>query len=545
MLVNTLLVTMVNRGRLLAALVGMVLIYEATALTCVKCKDTETDQTCGPATGKTPAACTDPQDTCYMRNNGNKVERGCMKEDFPTGGQQPTCPTTEGESCMSCSVDGCNSAAWVKCHKCEETVNTCANEQQAAEATFCTKYVTADQCYAKVNEDKVSRGCKSDLPAAPNDGCANNKYCNVCSGNGCNSLSGEKLKDFQKCLVCTSTAANCVDGTAVAEECGVLDDTCFTRLQGNVLERGCLSTLVAADQTKCKDAQDATCMTCTDSAGCNKQNWLKCHQCKETDVLTCAEAQTDDKAQFCKTYKDANQCYERLESGKVVRGCETDLATNENPCKDNTECRQCAVNACNKESAATLLNTDRCLQCTTSADADGSCLLGTAASQPCAKESAKKCYAKTDAAGVLKRGCQGDLTAAEVTACTGKTCELCETDKCSKVFPTDRLRCYQCKSDSDKACSDHLTGEAKSSYCKVYKTDGDKCYARIVDNVFERGCESNLKEEACKGLGERECATCNTENCNQVSEERLKNSAGQKAVSSILVAIAMTLIIFK
>ncbi|XP_065075658.1 proprotein convertase subtilisin/kexin type 5-like [Ochlerotatus camptorhynchus] len=532
---------MVNRSWLLTALVGMVLIYEATAINCIICADTDTDQTCAQGTGKTPSSCTNTDDVCYMRNNGNKIERGCLK-DLPVA-DQSNCAAVEGQSCMTCPADGCNSATWVKCHKCVETTNTCTNEQELTGASVCSKYVKEDQCYAKVDGNEVTRGCKSDLPAT-NDGCTNNKYCDVCSGDGCNSLSGEKLRTFPKCLICKSTDAKCIDASSPAVECDKRDDTCFTRLQANVLERGCLSTLTIADQNKCKDDQDATCLACTDAEACNKQNWLMCHQCKETDAATCAEVQTDDKAQFCKTYKDGNQCYERLESTKIVRGCVTDLAINENPCKDNTECRQCPANACNKEAAATLLNTDRCIQCSTSVDADGSCLSGKAASQPCAKPSEKKCYAKTDTEGVLTRGCQGDLTADEIKACTGKMCEICEAEKCTKIFPTDRLRCYQCNSGSDKTCSDQLTGEPKSNYCKVYKA-GDQCYARIVNNVFERGCQSDLKAAACDGLGGKECTTCTTENCNQVSEDRLKNSAGQKAASSILVASAVALIIFK
>lgn len=533
--------TMVNRSWLATALVGLVLIYEATALKCITCADTVTDKTCSQGTGQTPVDCIDVTDVCYMRNNAGNIERGCLKQ-LPEP-DQLACSAEEGQACMKCSVDSCNNAAWMKCHKCEDTVSTCANEQVLTGATLCSKYTKEEHCYAKVDGTKVNRGCKSDLPAT-NDGCTNNKFCDVCSGAGCNSLSGDTLKTFPKCLVCKSTDANCVLGTTAAVECDKRDDTCFSRVQDNVLERGCLSTLTTADQGKCSDDKDATCLHCTGAEGCNNQKWLQCHQCKETVTATCAGLQTDDKAQFCKSNTEGKQCYERLESNKVVRGCESDLAENANPCKDNTECRQCAANACNKEAGTTLLNTDRCLQCRTNLDADGKCLLGEADSQPCAKPSEKKCYRKTDAEGVLHRGCQGDLTAEEVKACTSKTCEICEADKCTKVFPTGRLRCYQCKSGADKTCSNELSGDPKSNYCQVYKAD-DQCYARIVNNAFERGCQSDLKAAACNGLTEKECKACSTENCNQVSEERLKNSAGQKAVSSILIATVVAFVVFK
>lgn len=532
---------MVNRSWLLTALVGMVLIFEATALKCITCKDTDADLSCSLVTSQTPVDCTEATDVCYMRNNAGKIERGCLK-DLPVL-DQPDCVAEEGQACMTCSADSCNNAPWAKCQKCAETDTTCATEKVLTDATFCSKYVKEEQCYAKVNGDasKVTRGCKSDL-SATDDSCTGNKFCEVCSGDGCNSQSGTTLFTFPKCLVCKSTEENCVTATLSSVECDKRDDTCFTRVQANVLERGCLSTLTAADQGKCKTDNDATCLHCTGKDGCNDQKWLQCHQCKETATATCTEAQTDDKAQFCKSHKEGNQCYELLESNKVVRGCESDLA--ENPCKDNQECRKCATNACNKEAGSTLLNSDRCPQCSTSTDPDGNCLLGKTETHPCIKQSEKKCYTKTDADGVLHRGCQGDLTADEIKACTGKTCEICEADKCSKIFPEGRLRCYQCNSTSDKTCVNELSGEPMSSYCQVYKAD-DQCYSRIADNTFGRGCQSDLKAEACKGLDAKQCKSCATANCNNVSEEKLKNSAGQKAVSSILIATVVAFVVFK
>lgn len=533
---------MVSRSLLLTTLVASILICESAALSCLKCKDTDTDQTCSLGTGAATACTATDETMCYMRNNAGKIERGCMK-DLEVA-QQTACQLTGGQSCASCTGDSCNKDPWLKCHVCDGEAEACTKTQDATGAALCPLFTKADQCFAKVDGKKVTRGCQSNL--LPTDDCATNKLCYLCTVNGCNSLSDDALKTFPKCLTCNSLDAKCDDGTATAAECPKQDDVCYSRVHEKALHRGCLSTLVEADQTKCKDAADATCQTCTDEDGCNKQSWLKCHQCKQTDVATCAEVQTVDKAEFCPAYKDGNHCYERLETGNVVRGCETDLPKAESPCKDNRECRVCTEDACNKEAAATLQNQDRCLQCSTSVDAEKSCLLGTEASQPCAKVSEKKCYSKTDSDGVLKRGCQGDLTANEVTACTGKTCAICENEGCNNaVFPTDRLRCYQCKTtEADKSCSEQLTGVPKSSYCTLYK-DGDQCYSRISGGVFERGCQSTLKAAACEGLTAKECQVCATENCNSVSETRLKNSAGQKAISSVLVAAVVALVLFK
>lgn len=537
---------MFNRNWLLAALVGMVLICESTALLCLECADTDTDTACSLGTG-TPTPCTSPQETsCYLRNNDGKIERGCLTDLTATDPGE--CKTT-GAKCVSCTGDSCNNDPWLKCHECDGETAECTGAQAAATgAALCPLFAKADQCFAKADGNKVTRGCKSSLPAG-DDGCTDNEFCDYCNGNACNSMSGESLKVYTKCLMCKSQdGAKCEDGTAAAALCPNREDTCYSRVQDKVLERGCLSQLPEADQAKCKNEADSTCVTCSSEEGCNKQKWLKCHQCKEADTPKCAEEQTVDEAEFCKTHRETyNKCYERLENDKMVRGCENDLTTIGNACTGNSDCRTCQTNGCNREKASTLKTEDRCLQCTTSKDEDSTCLLGTASSTPCVKASEKKCYSKTDKDGVLTRGCFGDLTADEGLACTDKTCATCVNEGCNgKVFPTDRLRCYQCTTtDSDKTCSNQLTGEAKSSYCTLYK-DGDKCYSRISEGVFERGCQSNLKAaDPCDGLTAKQCLTCAGENCNGISEERLKNSAGQKAISSILVAAIVAFVVLK
>lgn len=537
-------IIMASRNWLLAALVGMILIYESTALTCLKCKDTETDASCVAAVG-TVSACTNTDDTlCYLRNNDGKIERGCLK-DLPVA-EQAECKEA-GAKCVSCAGDSCNNDRWMKCHVCDGETAACTGTQEAAGAALCPLFAKADQCYAKADENRVTRGCKSSLPAV-DDGCTGNKNCEFCSDDGCNKLSGEALKTYPKCLTCTSLSdAKCEDATAAADECPNREDTCYTRVQDNVLHRGCLSQLAEADQTKCKNDVDSTCKVCSDVEGCNKDIWLRCHQCKETEDAPCAEKQTVEKAAFCKNFRDPyNRCYERLESDKVVRGCENDLTTVGNACTGYPECRTCPENGCNSAEATTLKTENRCLQCSTSKDDDLTCLLGTALSTPCVKVSGKKCYSRTNNDGVLTRGCYGDLTANEVTACTGKTCATCEAEGCNgKVFPTDRLRCYQCKTtEADKSCSNQLTGEPKSSYCVLYK-DEDKCYSRISDGAFERGCQSNLKTAACEGLTAKECLLCSGENCNSISEERLKNSAGQKTISAIWLAVVAAFVVLK
>lgn len=529
---------------ILCAIVGAVLICgtNGAKINCVQCTSLNaTDCANGTVSAK---ECKVDDDSCYHRLNGVNVERGCLKDLLQP--DQEKCNNVTDLSCVTCRTAGCNKDKWLSCYTCDQTVKECAGEQMAngTAAVFCKQFKAGDTCYSKVDADKVSRGCASDLADVVAE-CTNFKYCESCEGNACNKLSSETLKTFTKCHRCKSTDAKCVNGTTEAVDCDKREDTCYTRIQNNLLERNCLSNLADAEQSTCKKEEDTTCVTCAGS-GCNKASWLQCHQCKEATVAACAEQQTiASSAQFCKNYKDGNKCYERIETGKVVRGCETDLGSTEEACKNNTQCRSCSVDGCNKEASSTLLTVDRCLQCTTTVDSNGNCLTGKASSQPCVKASETKCYSKVDNNGVLKRGCQGDLTADEIKACTGKTCAICKNEGCNNAkFPADRLRCYQCKTtETDKTCADQLSGESKSSYCKLYN-EKDQCYARITNGTFERGCQTDLgTTNACDGLDKKQCQLCSTENCNALSETKLKNSVGRSAASYTLVVFS-TLVMF-
>uniref|UniRef100_A0A8D8I2A7 (northern house mosquito) hypothetical protein n=1 Tax=Culex pipiens TaxID=7175 RepID=A0A8D8I2A7_CULPI len=508
---------------------------------CVQCKSSEdADGSCLMGT-KAEEICADPDGKCYSRIiAGGVLERGCRSA--LTAQEQTACT---GDQCNLCGDAGCNKGVFptdrLLCYQCESTTDaSCSNELTGdAKAGVCKIWKAEDKCYSRVTAAlNFERGCQSDLGDNANV-CDALNDCLECDGKNCNSLSEQKLKNRAKCLKCDSEDTSCVDATSeiVSANCDNVEDSCFVRVNNGKLERNCLQTLSEADQGKCKDTNDQSCVTCS-AQGCNVEKWIKCHQCKESSSSTCNAAQVDDNAQFCANYKVDNQCYERLESEKVVRGCANDLS--EAACTNNLECRTCAESACNKAAANSLKTNQRCLQCSTASDDGGLCLAGTAASQACKKESGGKCFNQVQADGQLKRGCQGELTAAEVTACTGDSCKICDTADCNTgLFPANRLKCYQCKSLADESCTNELQGADKSLYCKLYVAQ-DKCYSRDAnDKEFERGCQSDLglNVEACKDLDEKHCKTCDEPDCNAISKIKL-NGAGAIALNVVLVVVA-------
>lgn len=510
------------------------------ATNCVQCKsDDVADGSSCLAGTKEATNCDNPDGKCFSRIiEGGILERGCGSVLSDT--EQTSCT---GSLCQLCSAADCNKPVFpvgrLGCYQCEKTADAdCANELTGdAKAGICQKYVEDDKCYSRVLEDSTfERGCQSDKDENVCNGLTD---CLECSNSNCNGLSEDKLKSWSKCLQCDTDDDACVNATVSASTCSEEGDSCYVRINNGKLERNCLATLEAADKAKCNDETDLSCVSCTGS-GCNVQKWMKCHQCKESTSAACKEAQEDyASASYCPNYKENDECYERLESELVVRGCASDLS--QAACLNSLECKTCGDNACNNKAAADLKTDQRCLQCSTNSDAGGLCLAGTTATQPCKTESESKCFMQVQSDGHLKRGCKGDLSEAEVTACSGDTCRICNEPSCNTgIYPANRLRCYQCKSSVDKTCNETLQGEDKSLYCKLYKAD-DKCYSRDAsDDLFERGCQSDLglTADACQDLDDKHCESCSGENCNVVSKEKL-NGAGALATNMALLTIAL------
>lgn len=514
---------------------------------CVQCKsDADADGTCLKGT-KEETNCENPDGKCFSRIvTGGILERGC-RSALPEA-DQTACT---GELCNLCGEAACNKGVFpanrAQCYRCHTSADdkTCAAELSGdAKSEICGVYKEGDKCFSRVTAAlNFERGCQSDLGDNAN-ACADLNDCKECEGPNCNGLSEERLKSWTKCLQCDTDDEACNEATVKAANCGVEVDSCLVRINDGKLERKCLSSLSETDQAKCTNANDQSCVTCTGS-GCNEQKWIKCHQCEGSTIASCNAAQEDAAlAVYCPKYKENNQCYERLESETVVRGCSSDL--NEAPCSNSLECKVCEGNACNKDAANTLQTSQRCLQCSTASDAGGLCLAGTTSPLPCTKDSESKCFFQVQTDGQLKRGCKGDLSASEVTACTGTTCKICNEPSCNiGVYPESRLRCYQCKSSDDENCHNELQGPEKSAFCKLYK-EGDKCYSRDVsDDLFERGCQSDLglETDACKDLDSLHCHSCDEADCNAISKKTL-NGAGAVALNVVLLGIVLFLGVF-
>ncbi|XP_058462996.1 uncharacterized protein LOC131437566 [Malaya genurostris] len=512
-----------------ALVVGLFICGASGVITsCVQCS---TDGTPSCAAGNIPSyECDIDNEPCYLMIKNGHIKRGCL--NYLDELDKSRCANATDSTCLTCNSNGCNNGPWLKCHTCDPSNPKCTMAQQNG-AKLCAIYDSNDTCYSKLEGDNVTRGCSSDLQLP-----AYNKDYELCTGSGCNKLSIEELKNFTMCLQCDSI--DCTNTTLT--KCPNRSNVCFSRVEAGILQRGCLMELSVAEQTLCNYTLDRTCQTCTGNS-CNSHQWLQCHQCNSNTDAACNQSQ-NALSSLCENFKTLDRCYERLDNSTISRGCESDLGIDVDACDDNRHCRTCTTAGCNREDASTLETTDRCLQCNSVWTLDEGCLTGESDSQPCAKPSAGKCYSKIDTNGTLSRGCWGDLTEEEVKNCTGYTCLVCEGESCNDdKFPTDRLSCHRCESEPDGHCSDLQSGESTEAYCQTYQP-GDRCYTRIKHGLIQRGCQSDLATAACEGLKANECRVCSGENCNNVSEKDLTNTAGVSSVSTLLFTLVTLIAVF-
>ncbi|XP_041782236.1 proprotein convertase subtilisin/kexin type 5-like, partial [Anopheles merus] len=327
-----------------------------------------------------------------------------------------------------------------------------------------------------------------------------------------------------ECLVCSSDDdpnQKCTKGTLPAQDCPQEGDVCFSRINGNILERNCLSTLPAEEQAICTATEDRSCITCSEP-GCNTDHLQQCFQCKKSINIECIDIVISGtlESSFCPQFLPNARCFGRIVEDEFERGCS---AESEDVCAGNNRCLACAEDGCNVESETHLNNVAKCFRCTSVEGSNEACDEGALEAEEC-DQLQDDCYTRVQG-GTLERNCLSTLLEVEQQKCRDEddtTCYACEEHECNH-FP--RLRCYRCSSLEDPRCNNQAESDLSYEFCDTYKPD-DHCYARIVDDHVVRGCRVDLQDhvgDVC--AGNPFCYACYRSGCNGLEEDTLKNMA--------------------
>lgn len=169
-------------------------------------------------------------------------------------------------------------------------------------------------CYHMEKNDKIEKGCMSDL-----DEDTQNKYradddCEICTTEKCNSKVVKKLN----CAQCEKDK-NCAEPSELqkTKDCTKEWSSCLVGIDKNgEIHRDCGST---EKQAEAKYKKYDFCYT----EACNDQifpnNRLKCLQCQgDTDCeLKTSDSKKKLQPKVCEIYTDNDQCYTYYENGNV------------------------------------------------------------------------------------------------------------------------------------------------------------------------------------------------------------------------------------
>ncbi|XP_053670499.1 uncharacterized protein LOC128720827 [Anopheles nili] len=155
------------------------------------------------------------------------------------------------------------------------------------------------------------------------------------------------------CFTCTTfNSTNCLvpDLRNLVTDCGNPSDigeaTCFTRVLGRDVERGCITSLTQEERDNCNLVNNCQLCANTNDTICNDNIFphgrMRCHQCEGTTNSTCSEEIMTEPSP-CLHFVVDDQCFVQVEENSVVRGC---LSQNEG-CRNSTTCHVCAGIGCN------------------------------------------------------------------------------------------------------------------------------------------------------------------------------------------------------
>lgn len=295
---------------------------------------------------------------CYHFFNGTHTQRGCMADL-----NEDTLSLCESDSdtCKKCSGDECNQKqSFQKCIYYDDS----NNKEAQAESKICKRYL--DECYIRILDESVHRGCTSDLlenktdksirflskseekgtykRCSDIDNCNDDpipdEFCITCDDrDDCNENPNFDMR--QKC-----------PKSIVKNGCYMMNNTIKPLIPSKFLHvsRGCVSTLRLRERKHCHSGSD-TCKTCLGDS-CNiKKTFQTCHVCDtEVDGENCKTSPGLIKEKLCANYLD--ECYTHVENDVVRRNCiGDDLVPTVASCEENPDnCRHCSDDGpCNNE----------------------------------------------------------------------------------------------------------------------------------------------------------------------------------------------------
>lgn len=256
-------------------------------------------------------------------------------------------------------------------------------------------------------------------------------------------------------------------------------DQCYTLLIENVIYRGCVSAKDpffpnSESSKKCSNPID--CKICSDRNLCNSNTVIDtCIKCNGSEsTAECVKDLGGNQVVPCSLEVDIRKsdgCYLNVTADTYMRGCMRNLNLNEQIACDerSRQCQSCKYPNCNRKEQFS----SECFKC--SGDTDPTCAYSVElASKVNCNDYSKTCVTGIDGNGFTQRECISYDHLHSEFPIGFQTCpkRLCNY----KIFPANRLQCYQCEGIHECVSLVNL----KSEICNNYM---DQCYAYLKNSM--------------------------------------------------------------
>lgn len=361
-----------------------------------------------------------------------------------------------------------------------------------------------------IDESYVERGCVSELSSQSQKKCkSDTNTCKYCMGKNCNAKS-----DFQRCLT-----GDCIDSKQCgsSEICESYFDECFTYVESNVVERGCLGSANGSESLWCDKVDD--CKKCSGQSDCNDQAIFSeyCIVCDSRNQSNCADAPSTSDSEKCSLAVTPLGCFLEIDEGSnVKRGCISDLAADERKkyLENSDTAKVCTGYNCNLKKSF-----QKCFVC--DSNTDPNCLSNNIERIKLCAIYDDQCYTFVNGSRTF-RGCLNDLTPDLVNECqkSANNCEICSSDEQQACNNRDLSlhKCIECDSNTNPECCDQPEVLQAGKICSLRKNVKNGCYLKIINDTYERGCIQDLSmpnKKLCLNQSDQTCKICVGKNCNE------------------------------
>lgn len=321
------------------------------------------------------------------------------------------------------------------------------------------------------------RGCFDNSSEKLHNESLSNAKLTTCLTSHCNNKNIQQ----EYCVTCDSEidSSNCSDVSLAkhTKACSLdfqpLGCYHYEDNESKRVQRGCVSDV---DEEKRKQLQ--ICSSNDDGICIEQTN--TCVICDSNDDKNCMDHPKLVGYQTCGPGNSTFGCYLRITDNHAKRGCIQALPDVEKvECLNQSEsCKTCFSQNCNEK-----INFQSCYNCNSKDDSHCSEISEFSEMTVCPNYM-DKCATGIDAKGYTVRRCSKNSSTDELDF--SKRFEICNESDCNRnIFPTDRLRCFQCEESSDFECQLLMTNSSEisslpiqSKPCRVL-SQYDKCYTFI------------------------------------------------------------------